>query len=229
VARRWQGSKKNFTETKAPACRFRGFHHSPAQAVLEHSDVTNPRRPLLSLGGGRLHHRRGRAPTLVKIKALNAETAATVANATPRAEGQPVVDSARAGASPNLAPGRWIVPPTRQRRRRRNTHITTVRPVGFAVRDTGRLRFNTLSATVYHRSFACIGRYTPPQPPPTTTVLWRRRSYASSLRARRHWHDTMREDYEQRPESVPAVRGRSPRSRGVRAVGVVGAQLRCLE
>jgi hypothetical protein len=62
-----------------------------------------------------------------------------------------------------------------------------------------------------------------------TTLLWRRRSYASSLRARRRWHDIRREDYEQRPESVPAIRGRSPRSRGVRAVGVVGAQLRCLE
>jgi hypothetical protein len=119
--------------------------------------------------------------------------------------------------------------PTRLRRSRCKTHITAVRPLGFAVRDSRRLRFNTLSATVYHRSFACIGRYTPPQPPPTTTLLWRRRSYASSLRARRHWHDTRREDYEQRPESVPAVRGRSPRSRGVRAVGVVGAQLRCLE
>jgi len=52
---------------------------------------------------------------------------------------------------------------------------------------------------------------------------------ALSLRARRLWHDIRREDYEQRPESVPAIRGRSPRSRGVRAVGVVGAQLRCLE
>jgi hypothetical protein len=45
-------------------------------------------------------------------------------------------------------------------------------------------------------------------------------------RAQRLWRATRREDYEQRPESVPAIRGRSPRSCGVRAVGVVGAQLR---
>jgi hypothetical protein len=45
----------------------------------------------------------------------------------------------------------------------------------------------------------------------------------------RRWHATKREDYEQRPESVPAIRGRSPRSRGVWAFGVLGAQLRCLE
>jgi hypothetical protein len=51
--------------------------------------------------------------------------------------------------------------PTRLRRSRCKTHITAVRPLGFAVRDSRRLRFNTLSATVYHRSFACIGRYTP--------------------------------------------------------------------
>ena len=71
-------------------------------------------------------------------------------------------------------------------------------------------------------SCVCIGRFAPQQLPPTTTLLWRRRSYASSLRARRHWHDTRREDYEQRSQSVRAVPGRSPRSRGVRAVGVVG-------
>jgi hypothetical protein len=67
----------------------------------------------------------------------------------------------------------------------------------------------------------------PQQPPPRTTLLWRPRSYALSLRARRLWHDIRREDYEQRSESVPAIRERSPRSRGVRVVGVVGAQLRC--
>jgi hypothetical protein len=39
-------------------------------------------------------------------------------------------------------------------------------------------------------------------------------------------HDTRREDYEQQPQSVRAVRGRSPRRRGVRAVGPAGgAQL----
>ena len=41
-------------------------------------------------------------------------------------------------------------------------------------------------------------------------------------RVQRRWHDTRREDYEQRHESVPTVRGRSPRSRGVRTVAVVG-------
>ena len=61
----------------------------------------------------------------------------------------------------------------------------------------------------------------PQQPPPRTTLLWRRRSSGSSPRARRHCHDTRRENYEQRPQSVRDIRGRSPRSRGVRAVGVV--------
>ena len=76
-----------------------------------------------------------------------------------------------------------------------------------------------------HHSYGCIGRYAPPQPPPRTTLLWRR-SYASSPRVRRLWHDTRREDYEQQPQSVRAVRGRSPRSRGVGTVAVVGgAQL----
>ena len=67
-----------------------------------------------------------------------------------------------------------------------------------------------------------IGRYAPQQPPPPITLLWRRRSSGSSPRAQRRWHDTRREDYEQRPQGVPSVRGRSPRGRGVRAVGVVG-------
>ena len=71
-----------------------------------------------------------------------------------------------------------------------------------------------------------IGRYAPQQPRPRIILLWRRRSSGSSPRVRRHWHDTRREDYEQRSQSVRAVRGRSPRSRGVRAVGLVGgAQL----
>jgi hypothetical protein len=66
----------------------------------------------------------------------------------------------------------------------------------------------------------------PQHPRPRITLLWRRRSSGSSPRVRRHWHDTRREDYEQRSQSVRAVRGRSPRSRGVRAVGLVGgAQL----
>ena len=41
-------------------------------------------------------------------------------------------------------------------------------------------------------------------------------------RAQRRWHNTRQEDCEQRPQGVPAVRRRPPRSRGVRAVGVVG-------
>jgi len=77
-----------------------------------------------------------------------------------------------------------------------------------------------------HHWFACIGRYAPQQPRPRVTLLWRRRSSGSSPRVRRHWHGTRREDYEQRSQSVRAVRGRSPHSRGVRAVGLVGgAQL----
>src|SRR5512133_332160 len=67
----------------------------------------------------------------------------------------------------------------------------------------------------------CIGRYAPQQLPPTTTLLWQRRSYASSLRVQPHWHDTRREDYEQR-QGVPAVRRRFARSSWVRTVGVVG-------
>jgi hypothetical protein len=69
---------------------------------------------------------------------------------------------------------------------------------------------------------ASVGRYAPQQPPPPITLLWRRRWSGSSPRAQRRWHDTRREDYEQRPQGVPSVRGRSPRGRGVRAVGVVG-------
>lgn len=51
-------------------------------------------------------------------------------------------------ASPDLAVNRPISAPTRQRRRRRDAHITAVRPVGLPVSDTRRLR---LTAAVYHR------------------------------------------------------------------------------
>jgi hypothetical protein len=53
-----------------------------------------------------------------------------------------------------------------------------------------------------------------------------RRLSRSSPRVQPRWHDIRREDYEQRHQSARAVRGRAPRSRRVRAVGVVGgAQL----
>src|SRR6476620_5118327 len=55
----------------------------------------------------------------------------------------------------------------------------------------------------------------------TIILLWRRRSSGSSPRAQRRWHDTRREDCEQRPQGVPTVRGRPPGSHGGRAVGVV--------
>ena len=70
----------------------------------------------------------------------------------------------------------------------------------------------------------------PRQPPPRITLLLRRRLSGSSPRVRQRWHDTRREDYEQQHQSVRVVGGRSPRSRGVRAVGVMGsADVRCLE
>lgn len=70
----------------------------------------------------------------------------------------------------------------------------------------------------------------PQQPSRRTSLLWRRRSSASLPIVQRLWHDTRREAHdEKRPESVPAICGRFARSRGVRAVGVVGgAQLTAL-
>jgi hypothetical protein len=67
----------------------------------------------------------------------------------------------------------------------------------------------------------------PQQPPPPSTLLWRRRSSASSPKAQLLWRDIRRKAHdEQQSEGVPAIRGRSPHSRGVRAIGVVGgAQL----
>jgi hypothetical protein len=87
-------------------------------------------------------------------------------------------------------------------------------------------RLRSSPRTARRRSYGCIGRDAPQQPPRRTTLLWRRRSSGSSPRVRRRWHDTRPEDNEQQPQSVPAVRGRSPRNRGFRAVGLVGgAQL----
>jgi hypothetical protein len=62
-------------------------------------------------------------------------------------------------------------------------------------RSRTRFRFDLdrTPPTKHHHSSASIGRYAPQPPPQRTTLLWRRRSYASSLRAQRLWRDTMRE------------------------------------
>ena len=61
------------------------------------------------------------------------------------------------------------------------------------------------------------------QRPPGITLLWRRRWSRSSPSPQQLWRTTRREaNDETRSTSVGAVAGRSPRSDGIRAAGVVG-------
>ena len=70
---------------------------------------------------------------------------------------------------------------------------------------------------------SAFGRNVTQQRPPGITLLWRRRWSGSSPSPLQLWRTARREaNDETRSTSVGAVPGRSPRSYGIRAAGVVG-------
>jgi hypothetical protein len=78
-------------------------------------------------------------------------------------------------------------------------------------------------ATLHRHSRRHIGPNVTQQRPPGITLLWRRRWSGSSPSPLQLWRTARREaNDETRSTSVGAVAGRSPRSDGIRAAGVVG-------